>query len=98
MPETAPEIDLAPYVGVYEKVEMRSEITLVDGRLWLEFTGTGPLAAIAPSQPPMPVYPVDDTLMLQEAAPNFFSPMTFSHFEGGKPRYFFTGRVYRRVD
>jgi hypothetical protein len=97
-PETAPDIDLTPYVGTYEKVEMRSQITLVDGQLWLEFTGTGPLAAIDPGQPPMRLHPVSETLMLQEAAPNFFSPMTFSHFEAGKPRYFFASRVYRRVN
>ena len=97
-PETAPDIDLAPYVGTYEKVEMRAEVTLVDGRLWLEFTGTGPLASIGPAQPPMPLFPVDGELMLQMAAPNYYSPMTFSHFENGKPKYFFSGRVYRRVD
>ena len=97
-PETPPAIDLAPYVGAYEKVEMRAEITLVDGRLWLEFTGTGPLAAIAPQQPPMPLFPVTDTLMLQRPTENFYSHMTFSHFENGKPTYFFTGRVYRRVE
>ena len=32
-------------------------------------------------------------------AENFYSPMTFSHFEDGKPRYFFSGAgVSRRVD
>jgi hypothetical protein len=96
-PETPPDLDLAPYVGVYEKVEMRAEITLVDGRLSLKFTNTGPMAVLAPQQPPMPLFPVNDTLMLQEAAPNYFSPMTFSQFEQGKPRYFFAGRVYRRT-
>jgi CubicO group peptidase (beta-lactamase class C family) len=96
-PASPPDMDLAPYVGTYEKVEMRTEITLKDGRLWLEFTGTGPLAGMAPAQPPMPLFPVDDSLMLQMPAPGFYSPMTFSHFEDGKPRYFFTGRVYRRV-
>jgi CubicO group peptidase (beta-lactamase class C family) len=94
---TPPDLDLTPYVGVYEKVEMRSEVTLVDGRLWLEFTGTGPLATIGPSQPPMPLFPVDETLMLQKVAENFYAPMTFSHFESGRPLYFFSGRVYRRV-
>jgi hypothetical protein len=97
-PETPPDIDLAPYVGTYEKVEMRAEITLNAGRLSLEFTGTGPLAGLAPAQPPMPLFPVNESLMLQMPAPNFYSPMTFSHFEGGRPRYFFTGRVYRRID
>jgi hypothetical protein len=97
-PEAAPDIDLEPYVGIYEKVEMRAEITLADGRLLLEFTGTGPLASIGPAQPPMPLFPVDDSLMLQMAAPNFYQPMTFSHFEGGRPKYFFTGRVYKRVE
>jgi CubicO group peptidase (beta-lactamase class C family) len=97
-PETPPALDLAPYTGVYEKMEMRAEITLVDGRLWLEFTNTGPLAAIAPQQPPMPLFPVSDTVMLQRPTENFYQPMTFSHPEEGRPRYFFSGRVYRRVD
>ena len=96
-PEVPPDIDLAPYVGVYEKVETRAEIKLVDGRLWLEFTGTGPLAAIDPGQPPMPIFPVDESLMLQKQAENFYSAMTFSHFDEGKPRYFFASRVYKRV-
>lgn len=97
-PAMPPDIALAPYVGVYEKVDMRCEITLVDGQLWLDFTGTGPLAAMGPAQPPMPLFPVDEALMLQKVAENFYAPMTFSQFEGGKPRYFFAGRVYRRAD
>jgi CubicO group peptidase (beta-lactamase class C family) len=96
-PETPPEIDLEPYVGTYEKMETRAEITLVDGRLWLEFTGTGPLASIGPAQPPMPLYPVDESLMLQKQAENFYGAMTFSDFGDGKPQYFFASRVYKRV-
>jgi hypothetical protein len=96
-PETAPDIDLERYVGTYEKVEMRAEIKLFDGRLMLEFKATGPLASVSPAQPAMPLVPVDDSLMLQMAAPNYYQPMTFSHFEDGKPTYFFTGRVYKRV-
>jgi hypothetical protein len=97
-PEITPDLDLAAYVGTYEKLEMRAEITVTDGRLSLEFTNTGPLAGIAPAQPPMPLLPVDESLMLQMPAPNFYQPMTFSHFKDGKPKYFFTGRVYKRVE
>jgi CubicO group peptidase (beta-lactamase class C family) len=97
-PGTAPDIDLEPYVGTYEKVEMRAEITLAGGQLSLEFTGTGPLASVGPARPPMPLFPVDDSLMLQMPAPNFYQPMTFSHFEDGRPKYFFTGRVYKRAE
>lgn len=97
-PETAPDIDPALYVGTYEKIETRAEITLVDGRLFLEFTDTGPLAAPVPPRPPMPLFPVDGSLFLQMPAPNYYAPMTFSHFEDGKPKYFFSGRVYKRVD
>ena len=43
-PEERPELDLAPYVGVYDRVSFRTEVTLRDGQLMVQYINTGPLA------------------------------------------------------
>jgi hypothetical protein len=45
----------------------------------------------------MPLHPASETLMLQEPVQGFFQPVTFSDFDGGRPQYLYTGRVYRRI-
>jgi CubicO group peptidase (beta-lactamase class C family) len=97
-PEQAPDIDLAPYAGVYEKLGARTTLETRDGALYASVVNTGPLPST--EMPTGRLYPVDETLFLQATPfPGFFIPMTFSHFDaGGRPRYFFASRVSRRVD
>jgi CubicO group peptidase (beta-lactamase class C family) len=98
-PESPPEIDVRPYVGVYERLGLRINIAERDGVLSATYTSTGPLADMQPELPPMDLVPVERALFV-ERNPYLgtFEPVTFSGFENGRPRYFFSGRVARRVD
>jgi CubicO group peptidase (beta-lactamase class C family) len=96
-PDEAPALNLARYAGLFEKVGTRTFIEAGDGGLTVRYEATGPLPSIP--QPPMRLYPVDETLFLQhEPNMNIFQPVVFSGFEEGRPRYMFTShRVARRV-
>jgi CubicO group peptidase (beta-lactamase class C family) len=98
-PEQAPQIDPAPYAGVFEKLGARTTLEVSDGALYATAANTGPLPA--PDMPPARLSPVDASLFLEAAPfPGYFTPVTFSDFDGeGRPRYMFTAsRVSRRVD
>jgi CubicO group peptidase (beta-lactamase class C family) len=97
-PETPPAIDLAPYAGVYEKNEARTEIAVDGEQLAATIVNTGPLASSAPQQPPMRLYPVDASLFLQQMpGTNVFQPVSFLQFVDGRPTYFFASRLSRRI-
>jgi CubicO group peptidase (beta-lactamase class C family) len=97
-PEDAPQFDLAPYAGTYEKVGTRTTFALRDGALWVQYTGTGPLPST--QMPEQRLFPVSETSFLQqEYVPGVFSPVSFHNFEDGRRAYFFSGyRLARRVD
>jgi CubicO group peptidase (beta-lactamase class C family) len=100
-PEQPAQLDLAPYIGVYERTSLRVEITQRDGRLYASYKNTGALAPLDEQgdMPPMPLIPVDASKFVQEGPiPGVCQPVTFSQFEAGKPRYFIAGRVARRAD
>ncbi len=97
-PEERPELDLAPYVGVYDRVSFRTEVTLQDGQLMVRYINTGPLAGTEEQQPAMALHPVNATQFLQQNPYlGFYQPVTFSGFEDGRPQYVFAYRVARRV-
>jgi CubicO group peptidase (beta-lactamase class C family) len=99
LPEQAPNIDPAPYAGVFEKLGTRTTLEVNDGALHATVANTGPL--FAPAMPPARLYPVDASLFLEALPfPGYFNPVTFSDFDAeGRPRYFFTSsRVSRRID
>ena len=95
-PEHAPPVDLARYVGTYEKLGARIVFAGANAGLEITYTNTGPLPG--PELPPMPLIPVNEELFLQyERYTNVYQPVVFSAFEGGRPAYFFSGRVARRT-
>jgi CubicO group peptidase (beta-lactamase class C family) len=98
-PETPPQINLAPYTGTYERNEQRIEIAEHEGHLRANIINTGPLAADAPPNPPMDLYPVDERSFLQQTpGTGVFQPVSFLEFENGRPRFFFASRLARRKD
>jgi CubicO group peptidase (beta-lactamase class C family) len=98
-PETAPQIELGPYAGVYERLGFRITITEDDGKLMVQTVNTGPLATAEDQLPPTPMYPVDESLFVQQVPiSGIFQNVVFSDFdERGRPRFMFAGRVARRV-
>jgi hypothetical protein len=48
LPADSPQVDLRRHVGVYERVGMRMEASLRDGRLVLQVTPTGAMAELHP--------------------------------------------------
>jgi hypothetical protein len=96
-PEDAPAIDLAPYIGSYEKVGTLTTIEQRDGGLWVQYTGTGPLPDT--QMPPQRMYPVAEGSFLQEQPiPGIFAPVSFHNFVDGRPSYYFASyRLSRRV-
>ena len=97
-PETPPAIDLSPYVGTYVKNEALTEITAAEGHLVAQTVNTGPLAASAPPMPAMHLFPVDETVFLQQLpGTNVFQPVSFLQFEEGRPTYYFATRLSHRT-
>ncbi len=98
-PETPADIDLAPYVGNYERLGFEITVAMNDeGRLTTTYVSTEPLAGPLPPLPG-PMWSVSETLfILQDPYFKTYAPVTFSDFEDGRPRYMFNSRVARRVD
>jgi len=96
-PETPPAIDLSRYTGTYVKNEALIEITEAEGHLVQQAVNTGPLAASEPPSPAMHLFPVDETVFLQQMpGTGVFQPVSFLQFENGRPAYFFATRLSRR--
>jgi CubicO group peptidase (beta-lactamase class C family) len=97
-PESPPQLDLAPYAGVYDREGLRTTIRLQDGQLVAESKNTMASAANTPQLPPSRLFPVDESLFLQHDPWGRYVPVVFSEFDGGRPRYMFASRVARRVE
>ncbi len=65
-PSASPvEVDLAPFVGRYERASVRLDIEADDnGALWLRSTPLGPLAALLPAEPAKRLVALDDRRLL----------------------------------
>ena len=99
-PETPVDLDLAPYAGTYERLSVRIDLAVADGRLVGTATMSGPLAEMMPDPvQKMTLTPVDASTFLvtgpDEGTP---SPAVFYDFVDGVPRYLHTGaRTHPRV-
>jgi CubicO group peptidase (beta-lactamase class C family) len=95
-------VDLRRYVGTYERLSVRLDITLEDDKLVLRTTVSGPLAALVP--------PVPDKVLLVAPAVNLLyappddpagrlTPLVFFDFDDrGRPQWLhFGARAARRV-
>jgi hypothetical protein len=82
-PTGAVDVDVTPFLGVYERSGVRSTITQdADGKLWIESKGTGPLAASLPQEPPHELAVMDDTtLITAEPDPRIGRHMTLKFLE-----------------
>ncbi|HEX5478578.1 MAG TPA: serine hydrolase domain-containing protein [Dehalococcoidia bacterium] len=97
-PEEAPDIDLSPYVGTYERNEQRIEISERDGQLVAAVIMTGPLATADQQMPPTELYAVNERVFLQRTpGTGVYTPVSFLEFDHGRPQYFFSSRLARRT-
>jgi hypothetical protein len=76
------EIDVAPFLGTYERAGVRMQLRQDDGRLLLEITPTGPLAEMSPAEPPKQLLVLDDsTLITAEVEPRLGHHLTLKFIE-----------------
>jgi CubicO group peptidase (beta-lactamase class C family) len=98
-PEPAIDLDLAPYVGTYERLGFRFEIAEHDGRLQMLTVNTGPLASLDPRMLASELVPVEPGLFLDRNPwVGAYQPVVFSGMEDGRMRYMQATRVARRVE
>jgi CubicO group peptidase (beta-lactamase class C family) len=98
-PETPFAVDAARYAGVYDRLGFRTEIVERDGRLSARTSNTTALAALNAQMPAVDLIPVSETVFLQkDAYAEIYTPIVFSQFEDGRPRYLWSTRASRRVD
>ena len=102
-PQTPLELDLSKYAGTFERLGVKTELSVDGPRLAGTMTMSGPLASMLPDPvQKMTVTPVDDSLFLAVAADDEDktpTPLVFFDFEGGRPQYFHMGaRAMPRVD
>ena len=91
-PSDPPTVDIAPFVGTYEREGNRVEVLPGDGRPLLRWTTTGPLAALVPE--PVHEYPLvavsDRVFAIREPHEQSWSAVTFYELDGGQ-RYVHAG-------
>ena len=77
------DVDVTPFLGVYERTGVRSTISQdSDGKIWIATVGTGPLAATLPDEPPHELAVLDDTtLITAEPDPRIGRHMTLKFLE-----------------
>lgn len=77
-PETAPEVDVEPYLGVYERTGARMTFSVRDGEFWLRSEATGALAALQGPEE-IKLLAVDDVTFVgrRDGDPNWLSAVFF---------------------
>jgi hypothetical protein len=84
---------------VYDRLGMRTEIEEKDGRLAVRYVNTTALSDLNAQMPAVDLIPISETVFLQQNPySSVFTPMVFSEFEDGRPRYLWQTRAARRVD
>jgi hypothetical protein len=101
LPDTPLELDLSKYAGTFERLAVKIELAVADGRLEGTSTLSGPLAALLPNPvSKLTLTPVDNKTFLasgeeDEGSP---SPAVFYDFEDGVPQFLHMGaRTHPRV-
>ncbi|MCB1692062.1 MAG: beta-lactamase family protein [Pseudomonadales bacterium] len=98
LPETPADIEIDKYVGNYDCFNGRVSIEANDGKLFVRY-----IEASAPSDSddwaPLLLVPMSETVFIQQD-PYLLTctPVVFSEFEKGRPRYVWWGHMARRVD
>lgn len=93
LPDAPLELDLRPYAGTYERLSVRLDLAVEDGRLAGTTTLSGPLAEVLPN-PVQQVWmqPVDtSTFLLYHEGDRDPTPAVFYDFQDDEPRYVHLG-------
>ena len=101
LPATPLELDLAPYAGTYERLNVKVELQAADDHILGTITASGPLSNIGDPVQKVVLKPVDAEVFLlsspeePKATP---TPATFYDFADGVPRFLhFGARTHPRV-
>jgi CubicO group peptidase (beta-lactamase class C family) len=97
-PEKPPVIDTSPYVGVYKRLGVDSEVYDRNGSLFLDQSFSGEMANIEHKQDPQRLIPANEEVffVFNEDAVDHF-PLHFLGADDGRPQYMYDGRIARRV-
>ena len=101
----APDVaDLDRYAGRYERTSRRCDVSVRDGRLAMELTMTGNLAALVEAEPEdLLLYPADcaessgTRFVLRSRDDEPWAPVSFGQLADGTPYLYMSGRVAPRV-
>jgi CubicO group peptidase (beta-lactamase class C family) len=97
--------DLERYVGHYERMSREFDVAVRDGRLAMELTMTGNLAALVDAEPEdlllYPAEPADSSgtrrFVLRSRDDEPWAPVSFDQLADGTPYLYMSGRVAPRV-
>ncbi|MCD9199115.1 serine hydrolase [Aeromicrobium wangtongii] len=98
-PEPAVDVDIAPYVGRYERSSVIMEVFVADGEPWLRTTLVGPLAEMVPD--PVDEYPLvpfsENVFVTKPPEAETWAPVTFFELPTGERYLHFGVRATPRV-
>ena len=96
--------DLERYAGHYERTSRRFDVSVRDGRLAMELTMTGNLAALVGAEPEdlllYPAEPADSAgtrFVLRSGDDEPWAPVSFGQLADGTPYLYMSGRVAPRT-
>ena len=96
--------DLERYAGRYERTSRRFDVSVRDGRLAIELTMTGNLAALVEAEPEdLLLYPAEcadssgTRFVLRSRDDEPWAPVSFGELADGTPYIYLSGRVAPRV-
>jgi CubicO group peptidase (beta-lactamase class C family) len=96
--------DLERYAGHYERISRRFDVAVRDGRLTMELTMTGNLAALVGSEPEeLLLFPAESSdssgtgFVVRSRDDEPWAPVSFGQFGDGTPYLYMSGRVAPRV-
>jgi CubicO group peptidase (beta-lactamase class C family) len=97
-PAKPPLIDTSPYVGVYKRLGVDSEVYDRNGSLFLNQSFSGEMANIEHKHAPQALIPANEEVffVFNEDTVDHF-PLHFLGAGDGRPRYMYDGRIARRV-
>ena len=97
-------VDLERYAGHYARTSRRFDVSVRDGRLAMELTMTGNLAALVGTEPEdLLLYPAEcadppgTRFVLRLRVDEPWAPVSFGQLADGTPYLYMSGRVAPRV-